>query len=55
MVGIEKITPVYPGQRVNPTNEKQQRKKRQDDKPDRDRGSDQRETDQGKPHVDEYA
>ena len=55
MVGIEKITPVYPGWRVNPTDEKQQQKKRQDEKRDQQRAPDDKDGEDGEPHIDEFA
>jgi hypothetical protein len=55
MVGIEKINPVYPGWRVNPTDEKQQQKKRQDEDKDKQRNPDNKDIEDGEPHIDEYA
>lgn len=57
MVGIDKISPVYPGWRVNPTDEKRQKKKQQEERKD-DRPStndDDAGANTNKQRVDEYA
>jgi hypothetical protein len=54
MVGIEKIGPVYPGWRVNHADEKQQQKKR-DEKKEQQPDPEENDTDDGKPHIDDYA
>ena len=57
MVGIDKISPVYPGRSVNPADEKRQKKKQQEERKD-DRPSandDDAGANANKQHVDEYA